>query len=165
MTEATRSFSEIEAMALVLWCIKKTSPVHCSKGHFGADLYSHQGKKYKFWSFLRGDSAWPSYTQDTFESHFEAFPSFIRESKKLQPDYVVKAIWWPIFTIDLMKNPNIRRLIKKLDPNIVGNSFCDRFLRSLEWKKKQILVIFGTSVWQTQWWQQNILTAKLKPYP
>ena len=107
-------------MALVLWYIKKLYP-------FIATL------KINFLSFLRGKSAWPSYRQDTFESHFKAFSSFIRESKNLQPHYVVNAIWWPIFTIDSMKKPNIGnfrtvifgnsvtvRLIKKLDPWIVG---------------------------------------------
>ena len=42
---AARSHRQIEAMALVLCCIKKNYLGHCGKGHFAADLCPHLGKK------------------------------------------------------------------------------------------------------------------------
>ena len=54
---ATRSYRQIEALALVFCGIQKTSPGRCGKGRFVANLYPHPGENIEFWSFFEGDSS------------------------------------------------------------------------------------------------------------
>ena len=44
---ATRSYRQIEALALVFCGIQKTYPGCCGKGHFEVTLYPHLGEKKK----------------------------------------------------------------------------------------------------------------------